>query len=95
MLMENFPKPIVVISKSLGFACCRYNGEIIETPFVHKLKGMCSFIRSIRTLKSGVGVPRKPIRIVSVDGDNRLHQSIIEEKKGDRLLFKKQLRNKE
>jgi hypothetical protein len=40
MLMENFPKPIVVISKGLGFVYCRYNGDIIDAPFVRKLKSM-------------------------------------------------------
>lgn len=72
--MENFPKPIIVISKCLGFAHCRYNGEIIEAPFVHKLKEYVEFQPVCPEVEIGLGIPRKPIRIVVVDGKNRLYQ---------------------
>lgn len=72
--MENFPKPIVVISKCLGFAHCRYDGDIIETPFVHKLKEYVTFHPICPEVEIGLGIPRKPIRIVSVEGGNRLYQ---------------------
>lgn len=33
-----FTKPIVVVSKCLGFEACRYNGRVIPESFVDKLK---------------------------------------------------------
>ena len=32
--MRPFPTPRVVVSKCLGFDRCRYNGAVIEDPFV-------------------------------------------------------------
>jgi len=70
----NFPKPVVVISKCLGFDSCRYDGERIHMPFVDKLKAHVTFLPVCPEVEIGLGVPRKPIRIVSVDGKNTLYQ---------------------
>jgi uncharacterized protein YbgA (DUF1722 family)/uncharacterized protein YbbK (DUF523 family) len=70
----NFPKPVVVISKCLGFDFCRYDGSRIDTPFVDKLKAHVTFRPVCAEVEIGLGVPRKPIRIVSVNGVNTLYQ---------------------
>jgi len=73
-MMEHFPKPVVVISKCLGFEHCRYDGEMIDAPFVDKLKAHVLFFPVCPEVEIGLGVPRKPIRIVRVDDVNTLYQ---------------------
>ncbi|ABC76454.1 YbgA family protein [Syntrophus aciditrophicus] len=73
-MMENFPKPVVVVSKCLGFDSCRYNGDIIDAPFVDKLRSHVTFVPVCPEVEIGLGVPRKPIRIVSDKGITTLYQ---------------------
>ena len=69
-------KPIVVISKCLGFESCRYNGDIISAPFVQSLAAYVSFQAVCPEVEIGLGTPRDPIRLV-VDGEEeRLMQTI-------------------
>ncbi|GAK56756.1 hypothetical cytosolic protein [Candidatus Vecturithrix granuli] len=72
--MEKFPKPIVVVSKCLGFAHCRYDGQTIENPFVPRFQEFVEFRPVCPEVEIGLGIPRKPIRIVTVEGKNRLYQ---------------------
>jgi len=72
--MEKFPKPVVVVSKCLGFEHCRYDGEMIDAPFVDKLKDHVLFCPVCPEMEIGLGVPRKSIRIVRVDDVNTLYQ---------------------
>lgn len=67
-------KPTIVVSKCLGFASCRYNGDIINDPFVQLLKNGVSFIPVCPELEIGLGVPRKPVRLVRVSEKTRLYQ---------------------
>ncbi len=67
-------KPIVVVSKCLGFAHCRYNGEIIEEPFVRRLRDFVEFRPVCPEMEIGLGVPRDPIRVVLIEGRLRLVQ---------------------
>ena len=72
--MSSAAKPVVVVSKCLGFASCRWNGEIIPDEFVDMLKPFVDFLPVCPEMAIGLGVPRDPIRIVSVKGDLRLMQ---------------------
>jgi len=74
MLMENFPKPVVVVSKCLGFESCRYDGAMIDAPFVDKLKNYVLFCPVCPEMEIGLGVPRKPIRIIRADEGDILYQ---------------------
>lgn len=66
----DFVKPVVVVSKCLEFDSCRYNGAMIPDPLVEKLKGHVDFLPVCPEVAIGLGVPRKPIRIVA-DGKER------------------------
>ncbi|MFA9557962.1 YbgA family protein [Evansella sp. AB-rgal1] len=66
--MKKWNKPIVVISKCLGFDACRFNGDKIHDSFIEKLSKYVTFITVCPEVEIGLGTPRKPIRIVS-DGD--------------------------
>ncbi|MBC7217659.1 MAG: DUF1722 domain-containing protein [Candidatus Caldatribacterium sp.] len=62
--VRTFPRPRIVVSKCLGFAPCRYDGAIIEDPFVRSLAPYVDFILVCPEVAIGLGIPRKPIRIV-------------------------------
>ncbi len=70
--VREFPKPIVVVSKCITFEPVRWNGRIIASEFVEKLKPYVSFVPVCPEIEIGLGVPRDPIRIVLVNGEQRL-----------------------
>ena len=70
-----FVKPKVVISKCLEFDTCRYDGQIINNQYVKKLKKFIDFQPICPEVEIGMGVPRKPIRIINDNGNISLHQS--------------------
>lgn len=72
--MIQFPKPKVVVSKCLGFEACRWNGEIIRDEFTQKLAAFVDFQPVCPEKEIGLGVPRKPVRLVEKDGQVRLVQ---------------------
>lgn len=69
-----FPKPKIVVSQCLGFAPCRYDGAIIGDAFVRELEPFVEFVPVCPEVALGLGVPRKPIRIVLEEGKKRLLQ---------------------
>jgi uncharacterized protein YbgA (DUF1722 family)/uncharacterized protein YbbK (DUF523 family) len=72
--MREFLKPVVVVSKCITFEPVRWNGQIIASEFVEKLKSYVNFIPVCPEVEIGLGVPRDPIRIVLVNGEKRLLQ---------------------
>ena len=72
--MREFSKPIVVVSKCISFEPVRWNGKIIASEFVEKLKPYVNFIRVCPEVEIGLGVPRDPVRIVLVNGEKKLLQ---------------------
>jgi uncharacterized protein YbgA (DUF1722 family)/uncharacterized protein YbbK (DUF523 family) len=67
-------RPVVVVSKCLGFVNCRYNGAIITDEFVRRLCAFVDFVPVCAEVEVGLGVPRDPVRVVEVDGKRRLEQ---------------------
>ena len=72
--MSDFPRPVVVVSKCLGFDHCRYNGEIVDDPFVRRLREFVDFRPVCPETEIGLGVPRDPIRVILAEGEMRLAQ---------------------
>lgn len=72
--MINFDKPDIIISKCLGFAKCRYNGIVIHDKFVDRLRPYVKFHPVCPEVEIGLGVPRNPVRIVSVKNELKLIQ---------------------
>ena len=68
------PRPRVVISKCIEFANCRYNGARIPSDLVLRMMPYVDFLPVCMEADMGLGVPRDPIRIVRVDGEDRLVQ---------------------
>ena len=69
----NFSRPIIVVSRCLGFANCRYDGKIIPSPFIEHMKPFVEFIDVCPECDIGLGVPREPIFIID-NGDRKLIQ---------------------
>lgn len=57
-------KPILVVSKCLGFGRCRYDGGRWSEPTVESLKKRVRFVPVCPEMEIGLGLPRDPIRIV-------------------------------
>jgi len=72
--MRTFARPVVVISKCLEYAPCRYDGAMISDEFVRRMKGHVEFRPVCPEMEIGLGCPREPIRVVSVGGELRLMQ---------------------
>jgi uncharacterized protein YbbK (DUF523 family) len=62
--MNHFEKPIVVVSKCLGFDACRYNAQIIEDKFVQRLAPHVNYTNVCPEVEIGMGIPREPVRLV-------------------------------
>jgi uncharacterized protein YbgA (DUF1722 family)/uncharacterized protein YbbK (DUF523 family) len=72
--MRAFPRPIVVVSKCLEFAACRYNGQMIACSVVQQLKPFVEFRPVCPEVAIGLGVTREPIRIIAGSGKRSLYQ---------------------
>ena len=71
---NNFLKPKILLSKCIEFESCRYNGMMISSDFVKKLKKFVDFIPVCAEVEIELGVPRNPIRIVDKKGIIKLIQ---------------------
>lgn len=72
--MRNFPKPIVVVSRCIEFDRCRYNGLMISSLAVRKLRPHVKFVPVCPEVEIGLGIPRDPIRIISGGETQKLIQ---------------------
>ncbi|MBU3175066.1 DUF523 and DUF1722 domain-containing protein [Clostridium estertheticum] len=63
----NNVKPVVVVSRCLGFEACRYNGQMDGCHLVDKLKEYVDFITVCPEIQIGLDTPREAIRIVKED----------------------------
>ena len=67
-------KPTIILSNCLEYRACRYNGEVIPNNFVRILEPYVNYVKVCPELEIGMGVPRDPIKIVSMEGKERLIQ---------------------
>jgi len=68
------PKPRVVVSRCIEFEACRYNGAMIKSEFLLRLMPYVEFLPVCMEADMGLGVPRDPVRIVRLDGEDHLMQ---------------------
>lgn len=67
-------RPVLVISRCLGFEACRWNGETIRNEFIELLTRHVECITVCPEVEIGLGVPRNPIRVELEKGERRLVQ---------------------
>lgn len=72
--MRKYQTPNLVVSKCIEFESCRYNGLIIASPIIKKLKDYVNFIPVCPEVEIGLGIPRDPIRLVEINGEINLIQ---------------------
>ncbi|MBU3111345.1 YbgA family protein [Clostridium lacusfryxellense] len=63
----NNVKPVVVVSRCLGFEACRYNGQMDGCNLVEKLKDFVDFITVCPEVAIGLEIPREAIRVIKED----------------------------
>jgi uncharacterized protein YbbK (DUF523 family)/uncharacterized protein YbgA (DUF1722 family) len=67
-------KPVVCVSRCLGFQCCRYNGGIINDSLISKLKNHVDIVTVCPEVEIGLPIPRESLRIVKSGTENTLIQ---------------------
>ena len=67
-------KPKIVVSRCLGFAKCRYNGQTIPDDFIESLKDYVEYTTVCPEVEIGLGIPRESIRLIVEDGKIELYQ---------------------
>lgn len=72
--MNGFVKPRIVISKCIEFEFCRYNGQIIRSDIVSKMKPYVEFLPICPEVEIELGIPRDPIRIIEKQSKKYLVQ---------------------
>jgi uncharacterized protein YbbK (DUF523 family)/uncharacterized protein YbgA (DUF1722 family) len=70
-----YARPVLVMSRCLGFTYCRYDGAIIEDSFLERLKAHVQAITICPEVDIGMGVPRKPLHIMWEDEGLQLYQA--------------------
>jgi uncharacterized protein YbgA (DUF1722 family)/uncharacterized protein YbbK (DUF523 family) len=71
---REFPRPRVVVSRCITFDAVRYDGSIIPSGIVERMKPFVEFIPVCPEVGIGLPVPRDPIRIVRAGDADRLIQ---------------------
>ena len=79
-------KPRIHISKCITFDSCRWNGLSIASETVELLKPYVEFLPACPEVEIGLGVPRKPIRIVKKEDGLHLMQSETEADVTERMI---------
>lgn len=72
--VHDFVRPRLVLSKCLELDPCRYNGQSIRAQIVNRMAPHVELVPVCPEVEIGLGVPRPPIRLVSIDEQTRLVQ---------------------
>ena len=74
LLLRKFEKPRIISSKCIEFEPCRYDGSIIRSGVVENLQKYADFHTVCPEVEMGLGIPRDPVRVVNIDGNQELYQ---------------------
>lgn len=77
-IVDDFRKPRIFCSRCITFEHCRWNGQIISSMVVDRLKPYVEYITTCPEKNIGLGVPRDPIRIVKKNKELKLVQPSTE-----------------
>ena len=72
--MTTWVKPTILSSRCIEFDHCRYDGSMIASDFVKKIKPYVDFVTVCHEVEIGLGIPRKSLRLVQVNNEKRLIQ---------------------
>ncbi|MEA2069759.1 MAG: DUF523 domain-containing protein, partial [Asgard group archaeon] len=73
---KNKIKPIILVSSCLGFEATRYDGNILKSPLIERLRNgkYVKFITVCPEVAIGLGIPRETLRLVNKEEKIRLIQ---------------------
>jgi uncharacterized protein YbgA (DUF1722 family)/uncharacterized protein YbbK (DUF523 family) len=69
-----YPRPVIVVSKCLGFTACRWNGDTIHDENIARLEPLVDFLPVCAEVEIGLGIPRSPLRVVTHSEELSLFQ---------------------
>ncbi|QYZ79129.1 DUF1722 domain-containing protein [Methanofollis formosanus] len=72
--MQTFERPRVVVSRCIDFDHCRWNGDMIRSEVVQRMKEHVEFVPVCAEAEIGLGIPREPVRLVEEHDEIRLVQ---------------------
>lgn len=84
--MRQFPRPTVLVSRCLEFGNVRHDGHGVRSDIVRDMMPLADIIPVCPEIEIGLGVPRDPLRLVRVDGEDRLIMPSTGEDLTDRML---------
>jgi uncharacterized protein YbgA (DUF1722 family)/uncharacterized protein YbbK (DUF523 family) len=85
--VNEYPRPVVYISRCITFEAVRYNGDMISSDFVESLKPFIMPITHCPEVEIGLPIPRKTLRIVADDKEMKKLR-LIQPATGDDLTAK-------
>jgi len=71
----NFLKPRIIVSRCLGFDHCRFDGQIVNSPVIERMRDFVEIETVCPEVQIGLGIPRDSVRIIEKDGELRLMQT--------------------
>jgi len=74
--MTHWVKPTILSSKCIEFDHCRYDGSMISSDFVKKIKPFVNFVTVCPEVEIGLGIPRKSLRLVYQNEKKHLIQPV-------------------
>lgn len=74
-----------MISRCLGFQACRWDGQIIQVPWVESLKNKAELITVCPETDIGLGIPRHPINLHQINDIIQVIQENTENNLTERL----------
>ncbi len=83
--MRHFPKPVVVVSRCLGFGNCRFDSEPIQEKFISNLANRVKVIPFCPESEVGLTGRREPLKLVRTQDQDRLVQVGTNEDYTDRI----------
>ncbi|MCF8020852.1 conserved protein of unknown function [Petrocella atlantisensis] len=97
--MREFERPTIFVSRCIEHKACRYDGSIIGSAFIKKIKPHVNIITECPEVAIGLSIPRQAIRIIMEDDVEKLVYSMTGEDVSEDMInfsatFLSDLKNK-
>ncbi len=69
-------RPRILLSRCIEHEHCRFNGGIVASPVIRKLKPFTEYVTVCPEVAVGLSIPREAIRMVEKDGEKHLVGSV-------------------
>lgn len=69
-------KPKIIMSRCIEHSACRYDGSMIKSDFVKRIKNYVDVITVCPEVDGGLTIPREAVRLVEQNGEKKLMYSM-------------------